>query len=431
MTTLSVTQHQQGAVDFLDTFLKSDQLVAVLQGYAGTGKTYIVAQWLESVIERFPDWNICVCAPTHKALEVLRSKCGHLNVEFRTVASVLGVHISRNEDGELTKGISPTDDEYHLVVCDEGSMVSREDTGRIAEKNFKLIYVGDPAQLPPVGEQTSPAFEYKNKFLLTEVVRQQADNPVVGIATMLRERIEEGASFTMADIGAFYKSTDQRLRKINRDALYRWCEAAVQKGLNGRILAYTNATVLLHNKVMHERMHPGTPLFGVGEKVLLNDAYSMPKQSSDPDEEPEMLTNGMEFTVVSCTLREPEPHGVVIYEVELEDKGGQLRTLPVALHEANAKAVHKMLTEQIWALRKKLGKTFEDRDQLKKLLAVRKPLNLLAPIRHAYACTVHKSQGSTYDISYVDWNDTYRSEDCTKLMYVAVTRTSNYLVIVE
>jgi exodeoxyribonuclease-5 len=429
---MNVTPHQQGGVDFLDAFLESFERVAVLQGYAGVGKTHVIVQWLLSVIERKPNWKICITAPTHKALDVLRSKCGHLNVEFRTVASLLGVHISRNEDGELTKGMVPRDETFDLVVCDEASMVNREDTISIAGRNFKLVYVGDPAQLPPVKEQHSPAFEYQNKFLLTEVVRQQADNPVVGIATMLRERIEMGASFTLQDIGAFYKADDTRLRKINRATLYKWCEASVRKEMNGRILAYTNATVLQHNKVMHEIMHPGTPLFGIGERVLLNDAYTMPKQPGDSDEDdPEMLTNGMEFTVKECTLRAPEPHGVITYDVELEDKNGTLRTLPVALYEANAKAVFQSLTEKIWVMRKKLGKTYEDREELKKLLAVRKPLNLLAPIRHAYACTVHKSQGSTYDISYVDWNDTYRSEDRTKLMYVAVTRTSNYLVIVE
>ena len=427
----NVTAHQQTALDFLDAFLESFERVAVLQGYAGVGKTYVVGQWLESVIQRHPNWDICIAAPTHKALDVLRGKCGHLDVQFRTVASLLGVHISRNEDGELTKGISPRDETFDLVLIDEASMVNREDTMRIAERDFKLIYVGDPAQLPPVGEQNSPAFEYQNKVLLTEVVRQQADNPVVGIATMLRGRIEEGASFTLADIGAFYKTEDQRLRKINRETLYKWAESAVQKGLNGRILAYTNAAVLAHNKVMHERMHPGTPLFGVGERVLLNDAYTMPKLSSDPDEEPEMLTNGMEFTVKACTLRDAEEHGVTTYDVELEDKDGRIRMLPVALHEQNAKAVHKQMTDAIWALRKTQGKTAAQRNELARLLKVRKPLNLLAPIRHAYACTVHKSQGSTYDIAFIDWNDTYRSEDRTKLMYVAATRTANYLVIVQ
>lgn len=78
-----------------------------------------------------------------------------------------------------------------------------------------------------------------------------------------------------------------------------------------------------------------------------------------------------------------------------------------------------------------VGKTELDHADLRKLLDTRKPLNLLAPLRHAYACTVHKSQGSTYDVAFIDFSDMYRSEDRAKLMYVAVTRTSNFLVIAE
>jgi hypothetical protein len=164
----------------------------------------------------------------------------------------------------------------------------------------------------------------------------------------------------------------------------------------------------------------------------VNDAYALPKgANADPDAEPEMLTNGTVMVVRSCAIREPEPHGVVTYDVECEHPDGRVLVLPVALHEQNAKSVHKMLTDQIWTLRRKLNKTGEDRVKLRELLDTRKPLNLLAPLRHAYACTVHKSQGSTYDVAFIDFSDMYRSEDRSKLMYVAVTRTSNFLVIVE
>jgi exodeoxyribonuclease V len=429
---MPATAQQQQAIEFLDSFRTSFQTIGCLQGYAGVGKTWVVSHWMQTILEANPEFNICVAAPTHKALDVLRSKCGHLDVEFKTVASLLGQHISRNEDGELTKGESPRDWSFDLVLIDEGSMVTAEQCAKLEAKGWKILYVGDPAQLPPVGEDTSPAFNYSTKFLMTEVVRQQADNPVVGIATMLRDRIAEGASFTLADIGSHAVAGDNRLRKVSRAKLHDWALGALEKGLNGRILAYTNVTVQQHNAALHNRLYPNDALFGVGEKVLVNDAYALPKDAmADPDAEPEMLTNGTEMIVRSCTLREAEEHGVVTYDVECEHPDGRLMNLPVALYENNAKSVHKFLTDKIWALRKKLGKTEADRIELRKLLAVRKPLNLLAPLRHSYACTVHKSQGSTYDVAFVDFSDMYRSEDRTKLMYVAVTRTSNFLVIAE
>lgn len=423
---------QDGALAFLDSHRTSFNKIACLQGYAGVGKTYIVSQWMARTLEENPELRICVAAPTHKALDVLRGKCGHLDVEFKTVASLLGQHISRNEDGELTKGEVPRDWTFDIYMIDEASMITREQCEKLEAKGWKIVYIGDPAQLPPVGETNSPAFEYKNKFLMTTVVRQEADNPVVGIATMLRGRIEEGQGYTMADIAAFATPTDGRLRKVTRAALYTWAISALKKNLDGRILAYTNQTVRQHNAAMHKMLYLEAPLFGVGEKVLVNDAYALPKDANaDPDAEPEMLTNGTVMTVLSCTQRAQEPHGVVTYDVECEHPDGRVLVLPVALHEDNAKSVHKVLTEQIWALRKKQGKTEKDRAELRRLLDVRKPLNLLAPLRHAYACTVHKSQGSTYDVSFVDYSDMHRSEDRSKLMYVAVTRTSNFLVMVE
>jgi len=429
---MPATAQQTDALAFLDSFVESFQTIGCLQGYAGVGKTWVVSHWMGDLLERKPDTRICVAAPTHKALDVLRSKCGQLDVEFKTVASLLGQHISRNEDGELTKGESPRDWSFDMILIDEASMVNREQCSKLEAKGWKILYVGDPAQLPPVGEDTSPAFEYETKFLMTEVVRQQADNPVVGIATMLRDRIAEGASYTLRDIGSFAVAGDNRLRKVSRANLHTWALGALEKGLDGRILAYTNATVQQHNAALHAKLYPDAPLFGVGEKVLVNDAYALPLAAgADRDAEPEMLTNGTMMTVKACTLRAPEEHGVVTYDVECEHPDGRILTLPVALHEANAKSVHKFLTDKVWALRKKLGKTEADRAELRKLLQVRKPLNLLAPLRHAYACTVHKSQGSTYDVTFVDFADMFRSEDRTKLMYVAVTRTSNFLVIAE
>lgn len=429
---MPATAQQTKAIEFLDEFLESDIRIACLQGYAGVGKTWVVSHWMETLLERNPNICICVGAPTHKALDVLRSKCGQLDVTFKTVAALLGQHISRNEDGELTKGESPREWNFDLYLIDEASMVNREQCEKLASKGWRILYVGDPAQLPPVGEDHSPAFEYKTKFLMTEVVRQQADNPVVGIATMLRERIEEGASFTLDDIGSFAVAGDNRLRRLTtRDAMYKWALGAREKGLLAFILSYTNASVTQHNATMHKMLYPDEALFGVGEKVLVNDAYALPKDANaDQGTEPEMLTNGTIMTVVSCTLRQTEAHGVATYDVECDHPDGRRLTLPVALYEQNAKSVHKLMTDQIWALRKKLNKTEADRAELRRLLLVRKPLNLLAPLRHAYACTVHKSQGSTYDVAFVDFGDMYRSEDRTKLMYVAVTRTSNFLVIV-
>ena len=81
------TQDQIEGRKFLDEFLADPTAKkALLRGYAGTGKTWLIGDWLEAVlsVEGCLE-NVCIAAPTHKALDVLRQKCAHLPVVFKTL----------------------------------------------------------------------------------------------------------------------------------------------------------------------------------------------------------------------------------------------------------------------------------------------------------------------------------------------------------
>jgi len=423
---------QEQARQFLNNWLSDPRaMTACLQGYAGTGKTWLAADWAKQVLAANPKINIMILAPTNKALDVLREKCGHLNAGFRTIDSFLGNRIKRNDDGEMERSQGKGSENPDLIICDEASMVKAEYDTQLRGRRVKLLYLGDPAQLPPINEKLSTTFNCEYTFLMTQVVRYEG--AIIKVATFLRDCYESGRSFVLSDLTVF-KDEARTLSVIKMGDLHNWALQAVRKGMDSRIVAFTNAAVNEHNAIMHHALFPDAALFGVSEKVVVNETFELP--TIDPDsEQTDMLYNGEMLTVVSCVENPILECGVRTFAVgvlrgegrTLEVNGVPQRVeyvLDVALDADHAAATHKNLTNGVWEARK-AGNNAE----VKRLIDLRKPLNKLAPLRHSYSCTTHKSQGSTYDIAFVDWANIFRSNDRTQMMYVGATRPSKFLVL--
>jgi exodeoxyribonuclease V len=448
-TTDRTTQDQKDARAFLTAWLADpESKEAALLGYAGTGKTWLTGDWLESVLtnDRNGDDSqtaeeVCIAAPTHKALDVLKQKCSHLPVSFKTLHSLLGLMIAKTEDGEIDKSFADKDERFTLLVVDEGSMVGAEFKGLIDKELRKggrigrVLYVGDPAQLPPVKEELSPVFKVAHQFTLKQVVRY--DSAILNVATFLRQAIAEQDQFTLLDIREIMAQTptDRSVSIINKASMYNWAHTAVQKGLDARIVAWTNSAVLAHNNAMHALCYPdATSYFAVGEKVLLNDAYTLTKAQggvqAKEDDTTDSLYNGELLTCESCVDADPIG-GVRVLEVTATRENGQTVVVQFAPSESHRLATHKALNEKVFGLGRGRYESPEKAAEYREVVKLRRLIFRLAPFRHAYSNTVHKSQGSTYDISIVDFGDVYRSDDRSRLMYVGVTRASKYLVLAK
>ena len=174
----------------------------VLGGYAGTGKTFTVTALLKDYLNHRP---MVVTAPTHKAVHVLR-RMGLPSMppalRYATLHSVLGLQPVYDLDtGEQRlRQTGPVDlPRNALLVVDECSMVGRELYAHLlraaARWQVQVLFVGDPAQLPPVKEKVSPTFaQTDNQVTLTHIVRQARDHPLLALATALRETLD-GAPF--------------------------------------------------------------------------------------------------------------------------------------------------------------------------------------------------------------------------------------------
>lgn len=226
-----LTRSQSEAIDALEVFLNDpEKNVFILKGYAGTGKTFLtkgISSYLRSIGRQ-----VVLCAPTGKAAKVLgeRSQAGAVTIHRKIYGEAIvepfldeqaGSDAAKTGTFRLHLGIRTNQDNADTVyVVDEASMVSDVYTDSefciagsgyllkdlikyinfdINEHDKKLIFIGDPAQLPPIRQALSPAlseqYMEKNYGLrcssveLTEVVRQKSKSGILDNATELRKAI--------------------------------------------------------------------------------------------------------------------------------------------------------------------------------------------------------------------------------------------------
>ena len=169
---LTLTAGQAAAAEAFAQWLQApyDGTPFVLSGYAGTGKTTLSRHLLQQV--EALGWCWTVVAPTHKAVGVLRQQLalGGLQPTWypSTIHRLLRLKLKRQGDLERCEETEQTAaalENLALVLVDEASMVDStllEIALRCAHPfRTRLVFVGDPAQLPPVGEPQSPVFALK------------------------------------------------------------------------------------------------------------------------------------------------------------------------------------------------------------------------------------------------------------------------------
>src|ERR1700676_302020 len=174
---------QLQAIEDLLTFISSPLLTDwyfCFRGYAGTGKT----SCMREVARRVGASNarFAYTAPTNKAAKVLREIVGQAS----TIYSLLGLRVDKNGETKQIAHGKPVDlSDLDVIVVDEASMVNAhlfDLLSDIADKfNLKVVFMGDPAQLPPVKESESLALQGETGIQLTKVMRH--DNQILSLVS--------------------------------------------------------------------------------------------------------------------------------------------------------------------------------------------------------------------------------------------------------
>lgn len=392
----------------------------VLRGYAGTGKSYSITLLAKAGL--IAPSRICFTAPTNKAVKVLRNyldAAGLHGCRTATVYSLLGLSLQANgEVKEITKPEEPVDlSAYDLIVLDETSMVNRFLMSAIedayADWRVPFLFMGDPAQLPPVGEITTPVWKLPLGSELTQVMRY--GNSMLDLATSIRKVVDSPfPSIKIETSPPVFRHTkpqwqDQILANLE---LFRSGDA--------KVIAWRNVTVDAHNLFIRRA------LFGAQEarqsQWLPSDKIVATAMLKSLDDEIFMRTDE-EATILQVALgNHPRHTEFEIFNLLVEDELGRKVTIRT-LTPSGQFALNNRLNEL--SMEAKSGKKYKWRE----FWALKEAFN---EIRHSYAITSHRSQGSSYLKTFVDLEDILLNrnrQEAFRSLYVACTRQREELHI--
>ena len=445
---------QAAAAAFADGLgAPADGTPFVLSGYAGTGKTFLSMRFLAQVEATGLCWT--VVAPTHKAVGVLRSYLAGAGLSPTwfpsTIHRLLRLKLKRQRDIERCEETEQTAvalEHLGLVLIDEASMVDStllEISLRCAHPfRTRLVFVGDPAQLPPVGEPVSPVFSLgrASRAELRQVVRHQG--PVLRLASGLRQGdLPCRRPPPLPPI----RNASGQVALLERHEWLAAAQAALRRSAEtdnpdlARILCYTNRSleqlVPIARRALHGEMADQLPVLP-GEVLITRAAVMAPacREGEDAAEEPDMLLGSNRELVVRDVIPERcdladfgMPDAPVIdtltARVEAGDSQLSLRLLPPLGSAARIalEAVLARLRQQAKDAGKQDGKGL-----WRRFFLVRDAFASLGP---AAVLTVHRSQGSTFSEVFVDGDVFWPSDTVLRrqLVYVAVSRASQAVTL--
>lgn len=405
----------------------TEQPYFLLRGYAGTGKSFLL-----KMMKELAGVQVYYTAPTNKAAKVLGRFVGE---KGSTTYSRLGLRLQQDENDENAPMVlvQSKDVPYlpmnSILVVDECGMVGdqlREAIEAAQERcGIKVMYVGDPAQLPPVNEEESGSWhctdDPKCRAILKQVMRY--DSALLTLATAIRECIkaEDWMTPLVEDINAdgtgVFKFKTERAFKT---ALFKdvpninWSET--------KVLAWRNKTVEYYNAEIRKRLGYNDD-FNVGDHILL----------AAP-----IVENGVvqrhtdeEFTVRSVTADDVTVNHASIYgteripvwTLECEDEDGTMQILRIAREPDKLNAVLSKFAR----FAKGMSNPMAKRDAWRFFWDLKARFHR---VRFGYALTSHRAQGSTYTNVWVDQADVLANRDKSvafSCLYVDATRPTTNL----
>jgi exodeoxyribonuclease-5 len=359
-----------------------------LGGYAGTGKTTLVAYVRKALRENFPGSRVAFCAFTGKAVRVLDQtlRANKVSRGSDSMSTIHGLiyHSEVDKQGHITGWRKKSTLEFDLIIVDEASMVTEDIWRDLLSYEIPILAVGDHGQLPPVGSSFNLMAE--PQIRLERIFRQEQNSPIVEVATLAR-------TTGLIPAGSYGKGVVKYDRRSD-DIGVAMDELLQQWKPDWLVLCGYNHTRVKLNHSLRSQMGIESEAPTVGDHLicLRNNASAK-------------LYNGMTGTLQWLKDAENDDErrwyhaGVAIDE--LEHEGFLLR------EQFGAKATIGQVPPAPDGTR---GDLFD----------------------FGYALTVHKAQGSQADtvLLFEERNKHMSDEDWQRWLYTAVTRAERQLFIV-
>ena len=462
--------------------------MVLLNGYAGVGKSYVMAMVIESYLYMPPSGarsymvevpvlpgsarplkrteyarNIASTATTNKAVRVAYNMAtyAHPRLEHTTIHKLLGLREVIQADGSISfmqdKMNVPNLQEYRVVIVDEVSMLSNEliqgnnhTKGLlqyVEELGLKVIFVGDQAQIPAVNAPECLVFDENERerlgieyFTMTEVVRQAADNPILAFATMVRNNLHRMAEFGGETTLKGGKGVIS-LMKTNPDheeylvglLKHLFCSANFNANPDfAKVIAWRNKTVDYMNRIIRRFIYGRKDLnrIEVGEKIVTRQPVFEEKKIIMPtNEELEVLSYKEQQEVIQIG----EDEVVLPYYLTLVQYYNLDNTI--------SKRYIKILTDEGVEMHKELLSLLADnakslpKGSTSAYIAWAKFYEtdrMFAAINYNYCITAHLSQGSTYAnviVMEYDIQQNRKIKERNRILYTSFSRASDRLWI--
>ncbi len=452
------TSNQQEAAKLISEFIfrpatEHSKPLFLLRGYAGTGKTSLLA----AIVNSLPAIGIrsSLLAPTGRAAKVM---AGYSGKPAFTIHRKIYIQHS-NKSGipvfKLRKNLHTS----ALFVVDEASMITNEyDNSEesffrghrllsdliefVYSANCRLLLSGDTAQLPPVGTEISPAlntpllkasfpveiFEYE----LTEVVRQDKKSGILLNATSLRNKISTGNHsfplFSLSGIRDVIRVNGSELEELLNTNLHH------ESAENTVIITRSNKRAVLYNQEVRRRILFREAMVSAGDLMMVvkNNYFWLPEGSDTG-----FIANGEMFEVMRIGKHE-ELYGFKFCDatIRLVDYENQpllevkllLDTLlsdsPSLSYEQNRQLFSEVMADY---------EEIRNRSERMKLARKNAWLNALQ-VKYAYALTCHKTQGGQWKHVFIDaafLRGADADRESLRWLYTAITRSAGKVYLVN
>lgn len=366
-----------------------------LGGYAGTGKTTLIAYLRKRMTRsmKFRKWSVAFCCFTGKAANVLRQKLDEqAALRYGDSCSTIHALIYKavlDDKGNAVAWTRKATDELtqDLIIVDEASMVNKDIWEDLRSYSKPILVVGDHGQLPPIGEDFNLMAD--PELRLERIVRQEADNPIIQLSMQIRE----GGDIPVGEYGP-------HVRKV---------ASMPTQELDAEFMHYDNSTMVLCgynrtrvalNKRIRAVLNFDQPEPSIGERVICL-----------RNNRKENIYNGMLGTIEGI-----EPRHDDWYRSEIRLDGEQY-------------AFEGVISRHQFGLPTTL-RTEEDLARIGIDDLVLKDIGDL--FDWGYALTVHKAQGGEAKnvIVFEEKLPKYDRDTWQRWLYTAVTRSSDSLLII-
>ena len=459
---LEPTAEQNDAIDTFGRFMtdRHEEAVMVMRGSAGTGKTTLAAAIVKAMATL--GQKLVLLAPTGRAAKVFSLYAGH-------AAFTIHRRIYRQKSLEGRFELSFNNAQDTLFIVDEASMIANassfSDTifagGQLMDdlirfvyndRNCRILFIGDRAQLPPVGETESPALQsdvlrsyglHVHECDLSQVLRQSQESGILWNATQIRSEWGEvrGERLALPKI-RFAGFSDIRIVP-GGELIETLSNSYSHVGMDDTIVVTrSNKRANIYNQGIRNQVLDCEEELSTGDQLMIvkNNYYWLEEELRQASEKIEQsmsfLANG-DRAVVRRVRHVHEQYGFHFAEVTMTfpDYDNYQLTVMTLLDTLTSEAP-ALTREQQELLYNKVLEDYADiphkADRIKKVREDR--YYNAVQVKFAYAATCHKAQGGQWAHVYIDqgyMTDDMLTVDYLHWLYTAFTRATEQLYLVN